>query len=761
MELSENAWRVLEKRYLKRDASAKPLERPEDMFRRVASVVAGAEANFGAAPEQVRATEEAFYGLMTSLEFLPNSPTLMNAGRDLGQLSACFVLPVQDSIESIFETIKHTAIIHKSGGGTGFTFSNVRPKNDRVQSTMGISSGPVSFIGVFNAATEAIKQGGTRRGANMAILSVTHPDILEFIDAKTDQSALNNFNISVGVTEEFMRAVEQDLEFETVNPRTGNPVARLKAKEIFHRIAQRAWENGDPGIVFLDRLERDNPTPALGKIEATNPCGEQPLLPYEACNLGSINLAKMLKRGEGGYALDWDKFRETIHLAIRFLDDVVEVNRYPLKQIEDLARGNRKVGLGVMGFADLLLRLEMPYDSPEAERLAEQLMSFMQKEALQASIQLARERGPFPNFPGSVYDKPGQPQVRNASRTTIAPTGTIGLIAGCSSGIEPLFALAYVRRAFEGDQLRVVDPLFREVGEREGWYTEELADRVAETGSCRHLQEVPEEWRGIFVTAHDIAPEWHVRIQAAFQRATDNAVSKTINFPNSATVEDIKNAYMLAYKLGCKGITVYRDGSRDEQVLKVSGGEKKDAESMPGGDGITPRPRPEVTIGVTHKMKTGCGNLYVTLNEDDRGLCEVFTSMGKAGGCAGAQAEAIARLVSLALRAGVKGNAVVKHLRGIRCANPAWSNGGPVLSCPDALGLVLERYTADNEDSGLSHNPGSDLQQKALASGGTSAKLTATLSQLDQLIGACPDCGGSVHYEEGCVVCPYCGWSKC
>ncbi len=761
MELSENAIRVLEKRYLKRDASGKPLERAEDMFRRVASVMAGAEARWGGSPEQVKAMEEAFYRLMTSLEFLPNSPTLMNAGRDLGQLSACFVLPVEDSIESIFETIKHTAIIHKSGGGTGFTFSHVRPKNDRVQSTMGISSGPVSFIGVFNAATEAIKQGGTRRGANMAILSVTHPDILEFIDSKSDQRALNNFNISVGVTEEFMRAVEQDLEFETVNPRTGNPVARLKAREVFHRVAERAWENGDPGLVFLDRLERDNPTPGLGRIEATNPCGEQPLLPYEACNLGSINLAKMLKRTDDGFALDWDKFRETIHLAVRFLDNVVEVNRYPLRQIEELARGNRKVGLGIMGFADTLYRLETAYDSSEAERLGEEVMSFVQKESLEASMELAKERGPFPNFAGSVYEHPGHPPVRNAARTTIAPTGTIGIIAGCSSGIEPQFALAYVRRAFEGDQLRMVDPFFREVGEREGWYSEELVSKVTETGSCQHWEEVPAKWRRVFVTAHDISPEWHVRIQAAFQRATDNAVSKTINFPNSATVEDIENAFMLAYKLGCKGITVYRDGSREEQVLKVPS-EKKPGEAAPGGDGITPRPRPEVTMGITHKMKTGCGNLYVTLNEDDQGLCEVFTQMGKSGGCAGAQAEAIARLVSLALRAGVKGQAIVKHLRGIRCSNPAWSNGGPVLSCPDALGIVLERYTAQPEHPVSAQHPRSSLQQKALALGATATpKLSASLSQLDQLIGACPDCGGSVRYEEGCIVCPYCGWSKC
>jgi len=759
MELSANARRVLEKRYLKRDPAGNPLERPEDMFRRVARVIASAETHFGATPEQVAQTEEAFYRLMTSLEFMPNSPTLMNAGRDLGQLSACFVLPVEDSIESIFEAIKHTAIIHQSGGGTGFSFSHVRPKNDRVQSTMGISSGPVSFIKVFNAATETIKQGGTRRGANMAILSVTHPDILEFIDCKADPRSLNNFNISVGVTEDFMAAVEQDLEFETVNPRTGEPAQRLKAREVFHRIAQRAWENGDPGLVFLDRLERDNPTPKLGKIEATNPCGEQPLLPYEACNLGSINLVKMLRRTDSGFEFDWDKFRDTIHLAMRFLDDVVEVNRYPLPQIEEMARGNRKVGLGVMGFADTLFRLEIPYDSPEAERFAQEVMSFMQKEAFAASVALAKERGPFPNFAGSIYDQPGHPPVRNAARTTIAPTGTIGIIAGCSSGIEPVFALAYVRRAFEGDELRVVDPFFEEVARREGWYSEQLIEKVIAHGSCRDLEEVPEKWRRIFVTAHDIAPEWHVRIQAAFQSATDNAVSKTINFPNSATVEDVERAYMLAYRLGCKGITVYRDGSREEQVLSVPAAKSEGAVAQQPRS-ITPRPRPEVTLGITQKTKTGCGNLYVTLNEDEQGLCEVFTSMGKSGGCAGAQAEAIARLVSLALRSGIDSQAIVKQLRGIRCPHPTWTNGGPILSCPDALAVVIQRYCGDSEEESEEGRSGT-LHERALAQSKRAPKLTATLTQLDQMVGACPDCGGSVQYKEGCAICPYCGWSKC
>ena len=1163
LNISENCLKVLEKRYLKKDKNGKIIETPEEMFRRVASGIAEADKLYGSTDIEIKLTEENFYSMMTNFEFMPNSPTLMNAGKELGQLSACFVLPVGDSMDSIFDAIKNTALIHKSGGGTGFSFSSLRPKNSVVRSTGGVSSGPVSFMKVFNAATQAVKQGGTRRGANMGILRVDHPDILEFIQCKENDKDITNFNISIAIKEDFMEKVIKDKEYSLIDPHTKKVTGMLKAKDVFELIVEMAWKNGEPGVVFIDRINKYNPTPKLGDIESTNPCvtgdtlvctehglmrmrdivksfaqggvrigtddrvqeilyskkehggllvkadpktgitfnsiskafftghkdvfrlvtksgyelqatadhkimtqegwvkltalkknyhrvlmqssegkfnedkslpfpvindfigengrrykfglpsswskelgqvlgwivgdgwlregdkncrlgltfsrgdkeilnylkpilnnwygydikeverengvfhlsyhsryfveffrmlgvktgqsdektvpeliytaskeavigflqglfsadgtvnfkvnhssyvrltakslrllkgvqslllnlgiksriydrsrkerygfdyvtkngkikkylldgicyeleisresvikffasigflcdkhkgkvdkfyakkyysarfeekiesiekigkeavydltesktytfitngfvsldcGEQPLLPYESCNLGSINLSKVVS-GNGKKDIDWDKLKRIVHLGVHFLDNVIDMNKFPLDEIRDMTRRNRKIGLGVMGWADMLIQLEILYNSDEAVEIAEKIMGFIDSEAKVKSEELAMTRGAFPSYNESVFTEDSSRPRRNATLTTIAPTGTISIISNVSSGIEPLFAISYYRNVMDNDKLIEVNPLFEEIAKREGFYSRNMMEEIAEKGSLKDIKEVPEKYKKIFVTSHDIAPLWHIRMQAAFQNHTDNAVSKTVNFPHDAGKEDVKEVYMLAYKLGCKGVTIYRDGSREEQVLNISNSKKNDLKTEdPVRDKkhVAPRPRPVVTTGTTSKVTTGCGNLYVTINVDDNNMpFEVFVQMGKSGGCAASQLEAVARLVSLALRSGVENKKIIDQLKGIRCPSPSWGKSGRIFSCADAVARVLELRLGN----GQMHHKEEDLEHRS--------PHTMIEDKLANVVGVCPDCGAALRHEEGCVVCRSCGYSKC
>jgi ribonucleoside-diphosphate reductase alpha chain len=843
--LADNARVVLERRYLAKNAAGKVIETPEQLFRRVAHNIALAEARY-VAPGHAEATvaeyERRFYDLITSLRFLPNSPTLGNAGRPIQQLSACFVLPVEDSMVGIFDTLKNTALIHQSGGGTGFAFSRLRPAGDIVASTGGIASGPVSFMRVYDAATESIKQGGTRRGANMAILSIDHPDIETFINAKSDMASLQNFNISVAVTERFMQAVERDEEYELVNPRTRAVAGTRSARAVFRQVAQNAWRNGDPGLVFLDRINRDNPTPQLGRIEATNPCGEQPLLPYESCNLGSINLARFVRTASApakaarsrirngrnaapapvAAELDWEALAAAIPLCVRFLDDVIDQNQYPIDEIEEMTKKTRKIGLGVMGWADLLFQIAVPYDSGEAVELGGRVMVFIQEHADRASVELANERGVFPAWHGSIYDPAagdarGGPRYRNSTRTTVAPTGTLSIIADCSGGIEPAFALAFMRQHHLDrrdpatvTQLPEVNATFRAAAQRAGFLSDELIAHLASGGALADRDDVPAWAKRVFVASHDIDPEWHVKMQAAFQRHTDNAVSKTINFRNEATPDDVERAYMLAYREGCKGITVYRDGSRDQQVLShatARGPEQAESAAAeialgfasliaPATSAAHPEPHasteprpagrpyrrhlPDERPSITHKFRVGEQEGYLTVGlYDDGAPGEIFVSIAKEGSTIRGLMDAVAMLTSVALQYGVPLENLVVKFRGVHFEPAGFTNNPKVPSATSLVDYIFrwleQRFAAhpappaaptsaprSEPEPEPEATPRRGRIRRSLPRGASeSAAPSANGGEAMSTGMGCPDCGAILVFAEGCLVCRACGYTRC
>lgn len=733
--VNPNAETVLSKRYYRKGPEGELLEDAPAFFWRIASSIAVEEDKYPNSSQKSEALALEFFKLMTEWKFLPNSPTLMNAGTELGQLSACFVLPVGDSIEEIFDAVKYAAMIHKSGGGTGFSFSRLRAKDSRVGSTGGVASGPLSFLRIFNTATEQIKQGGTRRGANMGILRIDHPDILDFIRAKEREGEFNNFNLSVALTEKFMQAVEKAEDYDLIAPESHKPVGKLNAKDVYELLVQKAWESGDPGIVFIDRINRDNPTPKQGPMESTNPCGEQPLLPYEACNLGSLNLARFFvpSQESADASIDWEELKRCIHLGVRFLDNVIDASKFPLQQITDTVRRNRKIGLGVMGWADLLYRLRVPYDSQEAFSLAERMMEFIRDEGRAASRQLAKERGPFPAYEESVFKDRDLGPFRNATITTIAPTGTLSIIAGCSSGVEPLFALSFSRNVMDGAKLVETNVYFEEALKECGAHSQAIMEKVAEKGSIQKMDVLPEELRRVFVTAMDIEPVAHLRMQAAFQLFTDNAVSKTVNLPHEAAVGDIRDIYWMAYELGCKGVTVYRDGCKTSQVLYTGDSGPKTEQLI--ADRVQVRNRPDLIYGFTQKVNTGHGKMYVTINEINGRPFELFATIGKSGRSTMAKAEAIGRLVSLALRSGIAVEEIVRQIKGIGGEAPVFEQlkQGVIQSIPDAIAWVLEnRY----------------MQGQALR-------------EDDRLESHCPNCDGVLVFAEGCCSCPSCGFSRC
>lgn len=750
--LSENARTVMERRIVARDGNGDPVETPDQCFRRVANNIAGAEHDYFGGSNELDATNHyvmianKFYHMMASLDFLPNSPTLVNAGRKLQQLSACFVLPVEDSIKGIFKSVGDTAVIHQSGGGTGFSFSRLRPANDKVKSTMGIASGPVSFMTVFDSATEVIKQGGTRRGANMGILRVDHPDIELFIDMKSDMETLTNFNISVAITDQFMSALTSEptpMLYAIYHPVTGEIVDHKDPAVIWEKIVKNAWKNGDPGIVFIDRINdsSSNPVPSLGPIEATNPCGESPLYSYDSCNLGSINLSMFSKEDNYGKTIDYDRLKDTVHLAVRFLDNVIHMSNYPLPEIEDISRQIRRVGLGVMGWADLLIDLGLPYDSEEAISAGRRVMAFIQEEADTASAMLAVERGPFPKWEESIYHD-GK-KLRNATRTTIAPTGTISIIAGCSSGIEPLFALAYTRSHYldkndpsKRHEMKEVNRRFLKTATDNGFYSDELIDYLANGGSVKDRDDVPQKYKDIFVTSHDISPDSHIGMQAAFQEYTDNAVSKTINFSNSATVIDIHEAYMLAWREGCRGVTIYRDGSRDEQVLKHAAEEIKSDTSVLHV-GRERRRMPDERKAIIHKFRVGDQEGYISVGLFEDGTPgEVFINASRMGSTVMALLDTIAILTSYSLQHGVSIDALAGKMKGSRF-EPNGPTGNPDIPIATSVVDYIFRW----------------LEMKF--SGVEPATAMVRTGE------GCTDCGSVLFFEEGCLKCQACGFSKC
>jgi ribonucleoside-diphosphate reductase alpha chain len=785
VKLSDNARIVLEKRYLRKDIEGNVIETPEEMFHRVAHAIARPELLHGTESD-AQAAEDSFYEMMLRLEFVPNSPTLMNAGIQLedgsgtGTLSACFVMGLEDTMEGIMTTAKEMAMVQKFGGGTGFALSLIRPKGARIKTTHGKACGPVAVLRHLSSVSKLVTQGGKRDGANMAVMDVHHPDILEFIECKRTEGEIHNFNISVGASHQFMEAVKAGADYPLlamVDPDNSDApiveVGRLNARDVFDRIIAGAWQNGEPGLIFLDWVNHRNPTPKIGRMTATNPCGEQPLLPYESCNLGSINLDIFLAEGDGGLAMDYNHLRHVVRTATRFLDNVIDANSYSVAKIEEMTYQTRKIGLGVMGFADMLARLRIPYDSEEGLELGRSIMQFIMEESDQMSQELAEQRGVFPAFEGSIYDAPGQPEMRNACRLTVAPTGTISMIAGCSSGIEPLFALCYHKHnILGGESLLYIDRGFEEAAREGGFYSHDLMSYLAEGGSIQDRDEVPEKVKRVFVTSADISPEMHVRMQAVFQESVDSAISKTINFPNSASEDDVRRAYMLAWELQCKGITVYRAGSRKAEVLTAGEGTKQSAieTTEPHAERrplLIERPRPAVVRGVTERIRTGQGNLFVTINYDEHGRpFEVFTALGKAGSTDSAQLEAISRLVSMALRAGVDPNQVVDHLRGIT-DEPVWDSGTLVRSAPDAVALVLMRHLEDTsvrQVDAQTATPDSSAQlglfppttQETVSEQGSVTNGRSASGRA-----RCPDCSGTLVHQEGCIRCLDCGYNKC
>lgn len=728
MQLTKNAMKVLENRILIKDEDGDVIETPDEMLFRVATSLT-----------QYKDEQKEFYNVMKNLYFLPNSPCLMNAGISNGQLLACFVLPIDDNMESIMGTLKDAALIHKSGGGTGFSFSRLRPENDTVKTTGGVASGPVSFMRMYDAVTQEIKQGGKRRGANIAVLRIDHPDILKFIDCKRDNAQINNFNISVAVTDKFMQAVKNDRGFGLINPRNGKIVKTLSARGIWDKLIKGAWHNGEPGIIFIDTVNRHNPLPELGEIEGVNPCGESVLLDNESCCLGSINLAKMVTE-EG--KVNWELLQSVTKTATRFLDCILDVTEYPLPQIKEMSLGNRKIGLGVMGWGDMLFKLGIPYNSEDALDLGLEVMDRVDDMACCASWKLAEKKGVFPNWHRSpeFQKRDANGKLRNASLTCIAPTGTLSIIAGCTSGIEPAYGLVYQKNVLDGQVLYEVNPVFERELKNRGIYSEELLQKISDNnGSCQGVEEIPEDMQEVFVVAHDISPDWHVKMQAEFQKRVDMGISKTINMPHNATRKDIADAFMLAHSLECKGVTIYRDGSREGQVLTTGNVDKKDE---PIKVAVKVRERPVETSGMTTALQTGCGKLYATVNEDDKGICEIFLNQRDGNSCRVAYNNALAMVTSMALRAGVPVKSISKAMKGQSCGKPVWDNGKLVLSCPDAIGKHLDKEKEFQ-----------DFKNSVIPCAGDNDGIVP--------FEYCVICGGEIIMQGGCAVCRDCGNSRC